>query len=127
LPGLTTAFEGFSAKVPVFFLPPCNYSQFLNLKKLKKSGAAPFSINWNNFSDGFDLKEGFNESEGVRKIMEQIEDFSESKERKEILFKRIEEFATSDSTKIIEKQLHFMNKLGGNGATAITKKIFSLI
>ena len=45
-PGLTGSFEAFCLGTKTCFLPPFNYSQYLNLQTFRQFGAAPLSLHW---------------------------------------------------------------------------------
>ena len=54
-PGLTGSFEAFCLKTKTCFLPPFNYSQYLNLQTFRKFGAAPLSLHWSDLNVGTEL------------------------------------------------------------------------
>jgi len=49
-PGLTGSFEAFCLGAKTCFLPPFNYSQYLNLQTFRIFGAAPFSLHWSDLN-----------------------------------------------------------------------------
>jgi len=54
-PGLTGSFEAFSLRAKTCFLPPFNYSQYLNLQTFRRFGAAPLSLHWSDLGVGTEL------------------------------------------------------------------------
>jgi hypothetical protein len=54
-PGLTGSFEAFCLRAKTCFLPPFNYSQYLNLQTFRRFGAAPLSLHWSDLGVGIEL------------------------------------------------------------------------
>jgi len=67
-PGLTATFESFALRVPCVFLPPFNYSQFLNLLAFRQNGAAPLGVHWADYGIGSDIHKGMDEGVAVRRL-----------------------------------------------------------
>ena len=67
-PGLTATFESFALGIPCRFLPPFNYSQFLNLLAFRNAGVAPYSIHWCDYGIGGGISVGMEETSAVRRI-----------------------------------------------------------
>jgi hypothetical protein len=71
-PGLTGSMEVFEAHTPVFFLPPQNYSQVLQLEFYRDSGAAHFSYTWTDTYSDFKLPNYLPEEIAVEKVRDVI-------------------------------------------------------
>jgi len=67
-PGLTVTFESFALGVPCVFLPPFNYSQFLNLLAFRENEAAPLGIHWKDYGVAGSIHAGMEEGVAVRQI-----------------------------------------------------------
>lgn len=123
VPGLTTMYESFSNSIPTIFLPPLNYSQFLNLKKLEKSLVAKYSVNWDSV---YEIPSSIiEEEEGVR----MIESFLlKSLVKKDIQKTFCDNLSTlnnyeAEFSKLSLKQSLFYNSKGGCGTKDAVNQI----
>lgn len=55
-PGLTGFYEVVASKVPVFFLPPHNYSQYLQLQSYKELSCSPYYSDWERLEINKEMK-----------------------------------------------------------------------
>lgn len=127
VPGLTSTFEAFSLSIPVLFLPPLNYSQFLNLQILKNYGVAEYCVNWN---DIYNVPEGIlEEKQGVSLIesflSKSIDDNSMQNSLKNIYTSIIKNDLNLIS--LIDKENQFFERNGGIGTGKAIKLIEDLV
>lgn len=78
-PGLTTTYEAFAYGIPVGFLPPQNFSQFIILTRLRAAGAAASSFHWTDPYPDMDIDVGCAESVGVEHVLACIDRFADDK------------------------------------------------
>lgn len=127
-PGLTGSFEAFDMKIPTVFLPPQNYSQFLNLKTFRAQGIADYSIHWIDYYPDKDIKENENEAEGVKKVLGCINKFQNDSFAKEDIGRKLARFFESNPpVSLARRQNDFLKSLGGNGAVRVVNKINELV
>ncbi|MBA7592222.1 hypothetical protein ES708_34400 [subsurface metagenome] len=127
VPGLTSTFEAFSLSIPTLFLPPMNYSQLLNLQKLKNSGVADYSINWHDLYDVPD--EILEETQGVSLVESFL---TKSLINNEMQISMKNRFETEINNKenlhsLANKQKCFFEKCGGVGTHEAVNLIKNLI
>jgi len=67
IPGLTTAFESFHLAIPTLFLPPLNYSQFLNLRTFRLLGLSYTGAHWDDHFSTPNTNQ-LTEKEGVQMV-----------------------------------------------------------
>jgi hypothetical protein len=67
-PGLTGTMEAFAAQTPVFFLPPQNYSQVLQLETFRQARVAPCGYTWADTYGDFNLPAFLPEEKAVRAV-----------------------------------------------------------
>ena len=91
-PGLTGTMEVLEAETPVFFLPPQNYSQVLQLKAYRKASAAPFSFTWSDVYPEFDLPFYLPEEEAVNRVREVVGRFVRDPEARGVLRQKLAAF-----------------------------------
>jgi hypothetical protein len=126
-PGLTASFEAFWYKIPTLFLPPQNYSQFLNLKKFRTVEVAKKSVHWTDFYPEMDIKENEDEQIGVKKTLECINRFEHDAKAMKQVSEKIRNMVSQLDEKQIEKQYDFVLGLGGNGAETIANVVSSYL
>ena len=127
VPGLTSTFEAFSLSIPTLFLPPMNYSQLLNLQKLKNNDVADYSINWH---DIYKVPEEILEE---KKGVSLVESFlTNSLKNNEMQISVMNSFASEIDNKknlqiLATRQNSFFNKTGGIGTYEAVNNIKNLI
>lgn len=127
-PGLTTSFEAFTIGVPCAFLPPFNYSQFLNLLTFRDKGLAPFSIHWHDYGLGTIIRNSMPETQGVQLVDEIVNTVLKEADLQEAVRSSLE-YMLARITKIDEdseefiQQREYIDTLGGIG----TRSAFSVI
>lgn len=119
-PGLTATFESFALQVPCVFLPPFNYSQFLNLLTFRRNAAAPFGIHWKDYGIGNDVYKGMNEVLAVKRLESIIEyamqDMQLVGRLRQGLSDLIAKAATPDlAASLVATQNAYFKSLGGIG------------
>lgn len=72
-PGITGAMELFDAGTPLFFLPPQNYSQVLQLVAYRQAGVAPFGLTWRDVRPGWALEPYLSEPRAVAALRSIVE------------------------------------------------------
>jgi hypothetical protein len=125
-PGLTTCYEAFTYSVPVVFLPPQNFSQFLILKRLRAEDAAPYSFHWLDFIPEMDMEVGIPEHIGVERVLSCIKLFEKDRDAQYLLKQTLRQainLGGSDLNTLVELQGGLINKYGFNGAKDIANQI----
>ena len=120
-PGMTTILESFACKLPAYFLPPQNYSQYQELFMLRKNGLAPKALHWRDIYPQIIIPKG--EEKGLPKVVKCIEKFYDDKDAQLLLEKRILAILKLDHRKTVKKQNLFLKQLGGNSAKKIALRI----
>ena len=122
-PGLAATYEAFFYKVPVIFLPPQNYSQFLQLKRLRASDVAPQSIHWLDFFPENDIPDNLLEEEGVRRTLQCIYAFEHDSAAQEEMVQLLRLYFNKEMENLLHKQDEFLKSMGGDGARQIAKQL----
>lgn len=91
-PGLTGAMEAFEAETPVFFLPPQNYSQVLQLDEYRKAGVAPFGFAWSDVYPDGEIPPYLPEEEAVARVRCLIDRFVTDRDSQNALVERLAGF-----------------------------------
>lgn len=122
-PGLTATFESFAVGTPCAFLPPFNYSQYLNLDEFRDAGVAPLSTHWRDYGLGVGICPHMDEVSAVHTIEQQIQNAM----RDQTLVRRLRGDvsamvaagvrATVDDD-FSARQKEYFESLGGLGTTA---------
>lgn len=122
IPGLTTTFEAFNYRVPTIFLPPENYSQFLNLKSFEMYSVGKKIFNW---SDIYKTKINLFEDEqkAVDKILFLIQKFEKDKVNKLNFRNKLIKILKNINSISIKNQDKFIKSLGDNSVLQIAEKI----
>ncbi len=122
IPGLTTTFEAFNYNVPTIFLPPENYSQFLNLKSFEMHSAGKKIFNW---SDIYKTKINLFEDEqkAVDKILFLIRRFEKDKINKLNFKNKLIKVLKNVNSISVKNQDKFIKSLGENSVLQIAEKI----
>jgi hypothetical protein len=127
-PGITGTFEAMHAGVPVFFLPPQNYSQLLQLNEYQKFGVAPFCFNWPDVYPSFTLPNYLPEKEAVSRTRNTVNQFLKDKETQEKFKLSIKIFIQSGINGYHhEKAKALLNKFGKDGIDRACQAIIDLI
>jgi hypothetical protein len=74
-PGLTSFFESLRARTPVFFLPPQNYSQVLQLRRYRQMEIGDHSLSWDDLGWTSDMQEYLPEEIAVAGVRECLDRF----------------------------------------------------
>jgi len=119
IPGLTSTFEAFYYEVPLVFLPPENYSQFLNLHILRNGGTAPRAFHWSDVYPNLNVRPHENEKEGVRKVLRCIKKFEADKVAQKKFKDYLVESLEGDKVRTVLRQKNYLNSLGKNSAKKI--------
>ena len=128
-PGLTTIYEIFAYGKPVMFLPSQNYSQYLQLKKLRELELALFSFDWSDVMET-QIREYEIEEKGVKKVLDCIKKFEIDILAQQKLKKDILKFFTkpySNFTHIIKRQKEYYESLGPNGGKKIAEILYNIL
>jgi len=123
-PGLTTTFEAFHYGAPAVFLPPENYSQFLNLKIFRQNKVADNSFHWMDIYPGLDIIPGEDEKEGVDKVLGCIKRFENSIADKEKFSNFIDGVLSFKNKVDSAKQSEYYSSLGENSSKKIADYIY---
>ncbi|MFA6268526.1 MAG: hypothetical protein WCW13_05395 [archaeon] len=123
-PGLTTSFEAFHYGAPTVFLPPENYSQFLNLKEFRKQKVAQYSFHWMDIYPNLNLVAGEDETAGVCKVLEAIKKFETDTESKHKLEQFINTILSTQEFDA-DNQQEYLNSLGKNSSKYIADYILT--
>jgi hypothetical protein len=124
IPGLTSAFEAFYLVIPTLFLPPLNYSQFLNLRTFRFLKLSHIGSHWDDYFPNLS-NSCLSEEEGVRMIESLI---AQAYRDPTILANIVKSYATELADKIsinfmADKQNSFYQSLGGCGTHDAVKLI----
>lgn len=129
-PGLTTAFEVFNSGIPVFFIPPQNYSQYWNLDSFIKNGVATRAINWNHLYPEVSILKCEEQKDGIEKVLQCTRNF----EKDQVAWSRVEDYirhlltlSAEELKEVGERQKKYFETLGGNGTEVIVRKITELL
>lgn len=128
-PGLTTVYETFAYEKPVMFLPSQNYSQYLQLKKLRELHLAPFSFDWDDIMEAH-IKEYEIEEEGVNKVLDCIRNFEKNTLAQQKLKEDISRFFSESYNTfipIIKRQKKYYKSLGPNGGKKIAEILYNML
>jgi hypothetical protein len=129
-PGLTTAFEAFDIKTPMFFLPPQNYSQYWNLDTFSKNKISADALNWDDLYPNSNIIKNEEQLLGIKKVLNCVNSFEDDKIAKEKVKNYIEKIIHLSDNKlqvIADKQKKYLDSLGGNGVNEIIKQIDTLM
>ncbi|MDD4081921.1 MAG: hypothetical protein PHD05_00905 [Sphaerochaetaceae bacterium] len=121
-PGLTTTFEAFFYTAPAVFLPPENYSQFLNLKIFRNQGIAKKSFHWVDLYNGLDIGIGKEESLGVKKVLDCIKKFEKDISAQKKLLDFLVSALESKVPDVVVPKNYFLS-LGESSSTKIADSI----
>jgi hypothetical protein len=91
-PGLTSTLEVLQAETPVFFFPPQNYSQVLQLSAYRKANVAPYSFTWADAYPEFALPPYLPEEEAVARVRTVIDRFGGDVAAQDTLRRKLVEF-----------------------------------
>jgi hypothetical protein len=91
-PGLTGTLEVLQAETPVFFFPPQNYSQALQLSAYRKANVAPYSFTWTDVYPEFALPPYLPEEEAVDRVRAVIARFVQDEAAQDVLRHKLVEF-----------------------------------
>lgn len=125
-PGLTTAFESFSAGTPMFFLPPQNYSQYWNLDTFSNNQISGEALNWNNLYPDTKIIKNEEQIIGIKKVLDCVEKFENDEENKNKLksyINRVVKSTDSELNNLTKKQKKYLESIGGNGLIDIIDNI----
>jgi len=127
-PGLTTIYETFAYGKHVMFLPSQNYSQYLQLKKLRELELAPFSFDWDDVMVT-KIREYEIEEKGVKKVLDCIKMFEmntlgQQKLKEDVLRFFSKPYNTFD---IIKRQREYYESLGPNGGKKIAEILYEML
>lgn len=130
-PGLTAAFESFSLATPCAFLPPFNYSQFLNLDEFRRVGVAPQSIHWRDCGLGKSICPRLEETTAVRHIEQLIIAATHNagivNSLRSALSDVVSETYHSGRGTLSSKQHQYFEALGGIGTKSATEFIWKVL
>jgi len=129
-PGLTTAFEVFNSGVPIFFIPPQNYSQYWNLDSFIKTKVDNEAINWNRLYPESNIIKNEEQKLGIEKVLMCTRKFETDKEawlKVERRLKQILSYSEKELGDVAKKQKEYFDSLGGNGTETIVKMITELL
>lgn len=121
-PGLTTLLEAYSLNIPILFLPPQNYSQYLILKYLKEEGYPGPIFNYDYFYDDFIIEENIIEDKAIEKIKKITNVFLNDIFCTEQLIKGMSnyiQYGNIDELTLFQSK--FIEKIGTNGAMDIVQ------
>ncbi len=126
-PGLTTTYECFAHGVPVFFLPPQNFSQVHILRTLRSLRVAPLSVSWSDFELGIDVPPRIDETEGVRRVLALIERADDDAKVVNVLSNGISAALELETSAMVERQRAFIGELGGDGAETVATQVLEML
>jgi len=121
-PGLTTSLEAFHYGAPIAFLPPENYSQFLNLKTFRQQGIADDSFHWMDIYSELDIVVGEDEVIGVSKVLSAIKRFEQDVGSKQKLGQFIDKLLSKEWVGT-DKQQGYFDSLGKSSSKRIADYI----
>lgn len=124
-PGLTTAFEAFFYETPAIFLPPENYSQYLNLNTFRAASSASLSFQWSDFYSEMDIGPCEEEKAGIDKVLKYVRKFEGDKNMQRRFAERLHEMIDDDLSEIKRKQKKFINRMGASSARHIADYILT--
>jgi hypothetical protein len=127
-PGLTATFEAIHSGTPIFFLPPQNYSQVIQLDEYKKLGIAPYSFTWSDAYPEFSLPNNLPETIAVERVRQVVDRFLSDEAAQQVFQNKLDRFIQS-GIKDYEPKLakEFLNKIGTDGVKKATDAILDLI
>lgn len=126
VPGLTTMYETFGNSIPTIFLPPMNYSQFLNLRKLKENDVARYSVNWDSIYNTSSTI--LDEDHGVQMVESFLSKSLSDNKIQEVFKSNIEQYLIFQDNKILAKnQNDFFLKNGGIGTYRTVELIKDIV
>ncbi len=121
-PGLTSMHESYIAHKDVFFLPPQNYSQFLNLKYMQNGIKGIKSINYQELLNIEDIPERLPEEEGIALVKALSAKLSQNDTCMLKLISALEKFLEDDNNRIkLPDELAFTSSGVEEIATEILK------
>lgn len=91
-PGLTGSMEAFEAQTPVFFLPPQNYSQVLQLASFRNANTAPNSFAWGDAFPDFSLTPYLPEEAAVARVRQVIDQLKNTPDAHNKLTRSLQDF-----------------------------------
>ena len=109
--------------VNILYLPPINYSQFLQLDYYKHENLGFSIINWNQFDFYKPIRKYLDEETGVNKVIENVKKYLEKDYSKEIK-KVVKEYLLTDQEKYYTKRKNFVDKFDKDSAQRIAQTIY---
>ena len=112
-PGLTTAFESFDLKTPMFFLPPQNYSQYWNLDTFSKNKISADALNWDDLYPDSNIIKNEEQLIGIKKVLNCVNSFESDSTAQQKIKNYIEKVIRLSDTEleiITNKQFRYENQ-----------------
>ena len=125
-PGLTTALECFQGGIPVYFLPPLNYSQWWILKTFRHHGLAPGAFHWEDVFRDSPLAERMTEELRVTRFRNVIARVIREEAAAAALRDGFQAHARHASDDLGQRQRAFFDRLGPNGLDRIAADLADL-
>lgn len=121
--GLGNFIETVGKEKNILYLPPINYSQFLQLDYYKHENLGFSIINWNQFDFYKPIRKYLDEETGVNKVIENVKKYLEKDYSKEIK-KVVKEYLLTDQEKYYTKRKNFVDKFDKDSAQRIAQTIY---
>ncbi|MBK6930753.1 MAG: hypothetical protein IPH12_07695 [Saprospirales bacterium] len=127
-PGITGSMEAFEAGTPVFFLPPQNYSQALQLRAFREKGVAPFGFSWYDVYPDLSPPPYLPEEQAVSQIRQTIERCASDQRVWDALYQALQLFLRSGIARYDPKPARELRTaLGTDGPLKAAQAILQLL
>jgi hypothetical protein len=126
-PGMTAAMEGMHSGVPVFFLPPQNFSQWLILKEFRDVGLAPCSFHWEDNLERTSFQRRMPWEDRAKLVRNTIHSLAGEEQCRISFREKLAACVQFESGGVVESQRLWFNSLGTNGARVIAEELTSIL
>lgn len=120
-PGLANFIESIGCNKNLLFLPPLNYSQFLQLEHYRKMNLGLDLINWDDFEFYKPILEYLPEEEGVNAVLWHVQKYIETEEN--IIVKAVSNFFENNQALSFPKRNEYLTSLPKDGIQQIVTEI----
>lgn len=121
--GLGNFVESIGINKNIFYLPPINYSQLLQLDCYKKLDLGLRLVNWSDYSFYKDVPSFLDEEKGVQSVVENVDKYLLSDEN--LLSDAVNEFIRSPQEKYFKKRAEYISKFPKNSSKIVADYIIN--
>lgn len=124
--GLGNFIESVGIQKNIFYLPPINYSQLLQIKEYKKLDLGFKSVSWSDYPFYQEVPELLDEEVGVNMVVDNVKNYLKTSDN--LLSKKVDLFVDDNSQKsYFEKRHKFISQFQKDGALIITNYVIKAL